>query len=130
METGSQVSKAKKRLYGGIDLHKSRSVIYLMDEFEKRVASKSILTNHERFEDFFSPYLETFQITVAIETGNLTFWLCDVLHSMGINTYVVNTLLNKAIAESSKKTDKRDARTLTLQLKKRMLPERVYEPIP
>ena len=128
METKSQGSKEKKRLYGGIDLHKSRSVIYLMDELEKRVASKSILTNYESFKSFFSPYLETFQVTVAIETSNLTFWLCDIFNSMGINTYVVNTLLNKAISESSKKTDKRDARTLTLQLKNGMLPERVYEP--
>jgi transposase len=128
METTFQATKEKKRLYGGIDLHKSSSVINLMDEHEKRVTSRSIQTDHESFKRFFAPFLENYQVEVAIEAGNLTFWLCDILHLMGIETYVVNPLLNKAIAESSRKTDKRDARTLALQLKKGMLPNRVYEP--
>lgn len=130
MKIKKTATKEKKKVYGGIDLHKSSSVIHLMDEEENRVTSKRVITNYARFVDFFSPYLEDYEIIVAIETGNLTFWLCDILHSIGIKTYVVNTRANKAISQSSKKTDKRDARTLALQLKKDMLPLKVYEPRP
>lgn len=115
-------------IYGGIDLHKTFCVICLIRKDGRRIVSKRIPNHFDHYERFFKPFLEKFRIRVAIEAGNITFWLCNILHSFGIETYVVNTILNKEIANSNKKTDKRDARALSIQLSKEHLPERVYEP--
>jgi transposase len=131
MKANKATRNGSEIIYAGIDAHKSQSVNYLMNEEEQRISSGRILTNREEMSEFFKSHIEGGnKIRAAVETGNLTFWLCDILHELGIETYVVNTLANKAISESSKKTDKRDARTLALQLKKGMLPDQVYEPPP
>jgi transposase len=122
------VEEKKKQLKVGIDVHKSTSVIYALNEKGERVRSKSINTCFEEFKKFFSPYLKDYDIQAAVETGNLAFWLSRRLEAIGISVYVVNTLANKLISGSSKKTDKRDAGTLALQLLKDMLPEKVYAP--
>jgi transposase len=119
----------RKKLYGGIDVHKSRSTIFLIDDQGMKVKARTVITHPDFFKDFFRKQLsDEFEIEVAVETGNLAFWICDILHHLEIKTYVVNVLENKAISRSAKKTDKRDARTLALQLLKGYLPERVYEP--
>ena len=119
----------KSKLFGGIDVHKSRSTIFMIDEQGNKVKAKTIITNLEFFEEFFRSYANgEYEIEIAVEAGNLAFWLCNILHRFGIKTYVVNVLENKSISHSAKKTDKRDARVLALQLLKGYLPERVYEP--
>lgn len=128
---GGMISPEKstqKKLKGGIDIHKRGSNICLLNEREEIVKAKRIDTRYEDFSKFFSPLLAEYQIEVALEAGNLAFVVCDYLNALSVQTYVVNPLSNRLIAESWQKFDKRDAKTLAIQLLRRMLPVRVYQP--
>jgi transposase len=115
------------KFYSGVDLHKKKSYLYVIDIKGDKVSSKEIATTQKDFETFFSPYVPS-GIFVAVEISSLTFWLCDVLYAMGIEVYVVNTLENHYLSRSVKKTDKEDARKLAIQLWKDILPNPVYIP--
>jgi transposase len=127
-ELSKQFKVVKELIYGGIDLHKTFSVIFFIDKNGKRVASKRVCNNFDHYRSFFKPLLKRYRIRIAVEAGNITFYFCKFLHSLGIETYVVNVTLNKAISSSCKKTDKRDAKSLAIQLSTEHLPDKVYEP--
>jgi transposase len=115
------------KFYCGVDLHKKKSYLYVIDINGDKVSSKEIATTQKDFETFFSPYVSS-GILVAVEISSLTFWLCDVLYALGVEVYVVNTLENHYLSRSVKKTDKEDARKLAIQLWKDILPCPVYIP--
>jgi transposase len=115
------------KLYSGVDLHKKKSFVYVIDTNGDKVISKEIVTSQKSFAEFFSPY-DSSEIIVAVEISSLTFWLCDVLSAQGVEVYVVNTLENRYLSHSVKKTDKEDARKLAIQLWKDILPNPVYIP--
>ena len=115
------------KFYSGVDLHKRKSYLYVIDINGDKVSSKEIATTQKDFETFFSPYVSS-GILVAVEISSMTFWLCDVLYAMGVKVYVVNTLENHYLSRSVKKTDKEDARKLAIQLWKDILPCPVYIP--
>lgn len=115
------------KFYSGVDLHKKKSYVYVIDITGDKVSSKEIATTQKDFERFFSPYVSS-GILVAVEISSLTFWLCDVLYALGVEVYVVNTLENHYLSRSVKKTDKEDARKLAIQLWKDILPCPVYIP--
>jgi hypothetical protein len=48
-------------------------------------------------------------VRVAIEAGNPTAWMVDLLRELGATVHVVHSLPVKLIAESKKKTDRIDA---------------------
>ena len=116
----------KKQLKGGIDAHKKGCNICLLNEKGEKVKVKRISTSYESFDKFFSPLLKEYDVEVAIEVGNLVFVICDNLSFLKVDSYIVNPLKNRMIADSFQKTDKRDANTLAFQLWKGMLPPRVY----
>lgn len=115
------------KFYSGVDFHKKKSYLYVIDIKGDKVSSKEIATTQTDFETFFAPYVSS-GILVAVEISSLTFWLCDVLYAMGVEVYVVNTLENHYLSRSVKKTDKEDARKLAIQLWKDILPKPVYIP--
>lgn len=115
------------KFYIGVDLHKKKSYLYVIDNQGNKKNAKEILTMQKEFEDFFSDYSSP-EIIVAVEISSLTFWFCDVLQSLGIVVYVVNTLENHYLSHSVKKTDKEDARKLAIQMWKDILPYPVYIP--
>lgn len=120
-----------RKLYCGIDIHSRRSYLYVLDEEGERIKSGEIDTTDQSFRIFFEELIDgVTNIFVAIEIGSLTFRYCDVLRDMGISVHVVNTLKNAYIAKSMKKTDKEDARRLSIQLWKDILPEPVHIPDP
>jgi transposase len=129
-ETGlvEDEKSTKKKIKGGIDVHKSGCNIFLLNEREEKVKEKRIQTNYESFSKFFSPFLQEYDVEVALECGNLAFVICDYLSALGAGSYVVNAFKNRLIAETCQKSDKRDAKTLGYQLSKRILPPRVYHP--
>lgn len=120
-------SRKEKKFYCGVDLHQKKSFLYVVDQEGKKREAREIVTSQENFTEFFTPY-PLDDITVAVEISSLTFWFCDVLKRLGIESYVVNTLENRYISGSVKKTDKEDARKLSIQLCKDILPEPIYIP--
>jgi transposase len=67
-------------------------------------------------------------LSVAIEAGNQTAWVYEVLVAMGGKVTVVNPQKVKLIAESRRKTDKVDARILCELLRIDALPQPVHMP--
>lgn len=67
-------------------------------------------------------------LSVAIEAGNQTAWVYEVLVAMGAKVTVVNPNKVKLIAESRRKTDKVDARILCELLRIDALPHPVHMP--
>lgn len=115
------------KFFCGIDLHKRKSFIYVLNDKGRKVKSKEIETSKEEIINFFSCFNSS-ETIVALEIGPITFSICDVLRDMGISIYVVNTLENHYLSRSMKKTDKQDARKLAIQLWKRILPRPIYIP--
>ena len=129
-ETGlvEDEKSTKKKIKGGVDVHKRGCNIFLLNEREEKLKEKRIQTNYESFSKFFSPFLQEYDVEVALECGNLAFVICDYLSALGAGSYVVNAFKNRLIAETCQKSDKRDAKTLGYQLSRRILPPRVYHP--
>ena len=115
------------RFFCGIDLHKRKSFIYVLNDEGRKVKSTEIETLREEIINFFSCFKPA-EIIVALEVGSLTFSVCDIIRDMGISIYVVNTLENHYLSRSMKKTDKQDAKKLAIQLWKRILPRPIYIP--
>jgi transposase len=67
-------------------------------------------------------------LKVAIEAGNQTAWIHEVLVKMGAEVVVVNPNKVKLIAESRRKTDKVDAQVLCELLRLEGLPHPVHMP--
>jgi transposase len=67
-------------------------------------------------------------LAVAIEAGNQTAWIYEVLVALGAKVTVVNPTKVKLIAESRRKTDKVDAKILCELLRLGGLPEPVHMP--
>ena len=123
----SNYSRKHFNFYCGVDLHKNKSFIYVLDAEGNKVCSEEIVSSKKSFTDFFSTYNPD-EIQVALEISSLTFSFCDVLQEMGISVYVVNTLENHYLSHSLKKSDKEDSRKLAIQLWKDILPPPVYIP--
>ena len=120
-------SRNAKNFYCGVDLHKTKSYIYIIDENGTKIEACEFLTSQNNFEKKFSSY-SSGNLLVAVEISSLTFWFCDILQELNINVYVVNTLENHYISRSLTKTDKEDARKLAIELWKEILPPPVYIP--
>ena len=67
-------------------------------------------------------------LRVAVEAGNQTAWIVDLLRELGAKVHVVHPLKVKLIAESKKKTDRIDAQLLAHLLRVGGLPEPVHVP--
>jgi len=67
-------------------------------------------------------------LAVAIEAGNQTAWVYEVLRKLGAQVTVVNPTKVKMIAESRRKTDKIDAKILCDLLRIDALPHPVHMP--
>jgi transposase len=123
-------SSDKFKLYGGVDLHDDNFTVNIIDRYGNRCDSKHVPTTQEDIRKYFTPYKDQ-SLYVAVETGNPTFWFCDVLEDMGIKTFIVNTLKYSRTSNSKQKYDKRDAKNLALDLLKDNLPDTpVFRPDP
>ena len=123
----SHYSRKETKFYCGVDLHKKKTYLYVIDNDGKKVEAGEIATSRTSFGEFFSPYCPP-EVVVAVEISSLTFWFCGILDELNIRAYVVNTLENHYLSHSLKKTDKEDARKLSIQLWKDILPPPVYIP--
>jgi len=113
--------------YCGLDLASVSSYLYVTDGRGTKVAAGEVETSRQalrkRLEWFVGDGL-----TVAIEAGNQTAWIHEVLVELGAKVIVVNATKVKLIAESRRKTDKIDAKVLCELLRLDGLPHPVHMP--
>ncbi len=113
--------------YCGIDIAMKSSYIYITDRQGRKKTSGEIPTKSGVFRQRLHPYLRG-GLAVAIEAGNQTAWIYDLLVDLGAQVTVVNPAKVKLIAESRRKTDKVDAKILCELLRLDGLPHPVHVP--
>jgi transposase len=113
--------------YCGIDIAMKSSYIYITDSRGHKKTSGEIPTTASAFRQRLRPYLRQ-GLSVAIEAGNQTAWIHDLLVDLGTQVTVVNPAKVKLIAESRRKTDKVDAKILCELLRLDGLPHPVHVP--
>jgi transposase len=113
--------------YCGIDISMQSSYIYITDSRGRKKSAGEISTTASMFCQRLRPYLRG-GLSVAIEAGNQTAWIYDLLVDMGAEVMVVNPVKVKLIAESRRKTDKIDAKILCELLRLDGLPHPVHVP--
>jgi len=96
--------------------------VYVTDEKGRKLSCGAVATEKAVIERRLKPFLRG-GLSVAIEAGNQTAWIHEVLAGMGAKVTVVNPAKVKAIAESRRKTDKIDARILCELLRLDALPQ-------
>lgn len=111
----------------GLDVALNSSYVYLTDEEGSKLTSGEVATEREALRKRLTPYLRG-GLRVAVEAGNQTAWIHELLVEMGAEVIVVNPAKVKLIAESRKKTDKIDARILCELLRLNALPHPVHMP--
>lgn len=102
-------------IYIGMDLHQKTTTWFACDEIGQRVGSGKVDSNGEGWKSVTDRFGSAVQ--VAIETGSITWFCVEQLRSLGIEPTVVDARHFKLIAESRKKSDRRDARTLAFALR-------------
>ena len=120
----AKIQEKTLKLYLGVDLHNESFNVHVIDENEKKVDSGKAPTTAEAIRKYFEPYRPDsgLEAVVAVEAGNPTFWFCDILEEMGIPFEIVNPLDYSRTSNNKKKDDKRDARNLAFDLKRKNLP--------
>ena len=111
----------------GLDVGGVSSYLYLTNEKGRKLTCGAEETTKAAFERRLKPFVRG-GLSVAIEAGNQTAWIHEVLVGMGAKVTVVNPTKVKAIAESRRKTDKIDARILCELLRLDALPHPVHMP--
>lgn len=116
--------------YIGVDLHKTQFTVHVRTSdgmVEELDEIKKYPTTKEGYADFLNRILTYrelgHEVKIGVEsTGNTRFFKNQV-ETAGAEVTVINTLKFKVINESTKKTDKHDASTISEFLSKDMLPE-------
>lgn len=113
----------------GVDLHKTQFTVHVRTEEKSETFEqiKQYSTTAEGYGEFLSRISSYKEIGATVKigvesTGNTRFFKNQV-EKVGAEVTVINTLKFKVINESTKKTDKHDASTISEFLSKDMLPE-------
>jgi transposase len=115
--------------YCGLDVAMKSSYLYITDGTGRKLTSGEMPTAAGALRQRLRPYLRG-GLRIALEAGNQSVWLHDLLVEFGAEVVVVNPTKVKPIAESRRKTDKIDARVLCELLRLDGLPEPVQVPDP
>ena len=109
----------------GIDLHRRRSQIAIIDEQGELTLQKRIPTSREAFTELLGDPEGTH---VALEATYGWEWLAELLAQAGFDVHLAHPLRTRAIAAARVKTDAVDARTLAHLLRTGLLPEAYIAP--
>jgi transposase len=109
----------------GIDLHRKRSHIAVIDEEGEQLLSRRIVNDPQTFLALLEGVGEC---RVALEATYGWEWLADVLQDAGYDLHLAHPMRTKAIASARVKTDAVDARTLAQLLRADLLPEAYIAP--
>lgn len=113
--------------YCGFDIAGVSSYAYVTDKKGRKLSCGAVATDKAAIEQRLKPFLRG-GLSVAIEAGNQTAWIHEVLAGVGAKVTVVHPAKVKLIAESRRKTDKIDARILCELLRLDALPHPVHMP--
>jgi transposase len=105
----------------GIDLHRSRSHVAVIDDQGEQLLSRRILNDPATFLELLAEI--DGECRIALEATYGWEWLADVLQDAGYALHLAHPLRTKAIASARVKTDAVDARTLAHLLRADLLPE-------
>jgi transposase len=109
----------------GIDLHRKRSHVAVIDEEGEQLLSRRIINDPQTFLTL----LENVGASrIALEATYGWEWLADVLQDAGYELHLAHPMRTKAIASARVKTDAVDARTLAQLLRADLLPEAYIAP--
>ena len=109
----------------GIDLHRKRSHIAVIDEEGEQLISRRIINDPQTFLTLLE---KAGECRVALEATYGWEWLADVLQDAGYELHLAHPMRTKAIASARVKTDAVDARTLAHLLRADLLPEAYIAP--
>src|SRR5262249_12044671 len=115
--------------YCGLDVSRKSTHVCIEDAQGRRVKRTVVATTPGGLGEALERYAER-GLRVAVEAGNQTAWIVDLLRELGAKVHVVHPVKVKWIAESKKKTDRIDARLLAHLLRIDALPEPVHVPTP
>ena len=110
----------------GIDLHRRRSHIAIVDEHGELTESRRIANDRDTFLELLGAAGEGTH--VALEATYGWEWLAELLEEAGYDLHLAHPLRTRAIAAARVKTDAIDARTLAQLLRSGMLPEAYIAP--
>jgi transposase len=110
----------------GIDLHRNRSHVAVLDEHGELTLSKRIANGRETFLELLGALEGESQIAVEATYG--WEWLAELLEDAGYEMHLAHPLRTRAIAAARVKTDAVDARTLAQLLRADLLPEAYVAP--
>jgi transposase len=110
----------------GIDLHRSRSHVAVIDDRREVLLSRRIVNGPATFLELLAEI--DGECRIALEATFGWEWLADVLQSAGYELHLAHPLRTKAIASARVKTDAVDAKTLAHLLRTNLLPEAYIAP--
>lgn len=109
-------------VYLGVDLHRKRSHVVVLDQAGEVLLSRRIGSRPEEFLRVFGE-LGDQPMEVAFEATFGWGWLADLLADAGIPAHMAHPLATKAISSARVKNDSVDAKTLAHLLRTNLLPE-------
>lgn len=109
----------------GIDLHRRRSQIAVIDEHGELTLSRRIVNDRDTFRELLGDPAGTH---VALEATYGWEWLAELLEEAGYDLHLAHPLRTRAIAAARVKTDAIDAKTLAQLLRTGFLPEAYVAP--
>lgn len=109
----------------GIDLHRLRSHIAIIDEHGELTESRRIANDRATFLELLG---DADGVHVALEATYGWEWLAELLEEADYDLHLAHPLRTRAIAAARVKTDAIDARTLAQLLRAGMLPEAYIAP--
>jgi transposase len=109
----------------GIDLHRRRSQIAVIDEHGELTLSRRIVNDREAFLELLGNPQGTH---VALEATYGWEWLAELLEEADYDVHLAHPLRTRAIAAARVKTDAIDAKTLAHLLRAGFCPRRTSRP--
>jgi transposase len=112
----------------GIDLHRKRSQVAVIDDQGRELRSRRIINDGQTILALLAEI--DGDCRIALEATYGWEWLADLLQDAGYELHLAHPLRTKAIASARVKTDAVDARTLAHLLRTDLLPEAYIAPRP
>ncbi len=110
------------KLYGGIDLHSTNSVVALTDEQDKIAYQRRLSNDLALILKELQPY-QSFIEGLVVESTYNWYWLVDGLMAAGYQVHLANTAAIQQYEGLKYTDDDTDARWLAKLLRLRLLPE-------
>jgi len=126
LKSGTKEALMANCSWVGIDLHRSRSHVAVLDDGGTELLSRRIVNDPQTFLELLAEI--DGESKIALEATYGWEWLADVLQEAGYELHLAHPLRTKAIASARVKNDAVDARTLAHLLRTDLLPEAYIAP--